>query len=281
MRIPSSVEEMSASDVSSTKSNSGLYNTLVESGTNLIALPNEGNTVYASISEPTLNGQAPALPVSAVLHRSLHQQPRRVVEAQGCWLTLDNGHKILDATGGAAVACLGHGHEAIKNAMFDQINTVSYCHSLFYGTAVGEALADSLIASTIHQMARAFIVSSGSEAMEAAVKMARQYFMESKPPQPNRVRFIARKQSYHGTTLGSLAVGGHVARRELYEPLLIQNVSHVSPCYAYRGMEDGERVESYVSRLADELDREFQRVGPDSVCAFVAEPIVGAVGLPR
>jgi adenosylmethionine-8-amino-7-oxononanoate aminotransferase len=216
---------------------------------------------------------------SSVLHRTLHELPKTVVKAAGLILTLNDGQEIIDATGGAAVACLGHGNEVVKQAILDQMNTVSYCHSLFYGTAAGEALAGSLIASTDHQMAKAFIVSSGSEAMEAAVKMSRQYFLELKPSQPKRTRFIARKQSYHGTTLGSLSIGGHVARRELYEPLLSTNVSHVSPCYAYRGMGRGESREAYVARLAEELDQEFQRVGPDTVCAFVAEPIVGAVSL--
>jgi adenosylmethionine-8-amino-7-oxononanoate aminotransferase len=216
---------------------------------------------------------------SAVLHRSLHDLPKRVVKASGLTLTLNNGQEIIDASGGAAVSCLGHGNEVIKQAIIDQMNTVSYCHSLFYGTAAGEALAESLVASTDHQMAKAFIVSSGSEAMEAAAKMARQYFIELKPSQPQRTRFIARQQSYHGTTLGSLSIGGHVARRELYEPMLSSNTSHVSPCYAYRGMLEGESTESYVSRLAKELDEEFQLVGPETVCAFVAEPVVGAVSL--
>lgn len=216
---------------------------------------------------------------SSVLHRSLRVLPKKVVEASGLILTLDDGQEIIDASSGAAVACLGHGNAAVKQAMFDQINSVSYCHSLFYGTSASEGLGDSLIASTDGQMARAFIVSSGSEAMEAAVKMARQYFLELKPAQPQRTRFIARKQSYHGTTLGALSIGGHVARRELYEPLLSTNVSHVSPCYAYRGMKSGETTQAYVARLAEELDQEFQRVGPGTVCAFVAEPVVGAVSV--
>ena len=213
---------------------------------------------------------------SSVLHRTLHALPKKVVRASGLTLTLDDGQEIIDASGGAAVACLGHGNDTVKHAIGDQMDTVAYCHSLFYGTSVGEELAESLMASTDGQMARAFIVSSGSEAMEAAVKMARQYFLELKPSQPGRTRFIARQQSYHGTTLGALAIGGHVARRELYEPLLSTNTSHVSPCFPYRGMKESESADSYVTRLAKELDEEFQRVGPDTVCAFVAEPIVGA-----
>jgi adenosylmethionine-8-amino-7-oxononanoate aminotransferase len=224
-------------------------------------------------------GDGGAATGSSVLHRTLHELPKTVVNASGLALTLNDGQEIIDASGGAAVTCLGHGNEAVKQAMVDQLNRVSYCHSLFYGTSAGEELAESLIASTGYQMAKAFIVSSGSEAMEAAVKMSRQYFLELKPPQPTRTRFIARMQSYHGTTLGALSIGGHVARRDLYEPLLSTNVSHVSPCFAYRGMSEGESTASYVARLAQELDHEFQRVGPDTVCAFVAEPVVGAVSL--
>ena len=112
--------------------------------------------------------------------------------------------------------------------------------------------------------------------MDAAVKLARQYFLELDPPQPRRIRFIARNGSYHGNTLGALSISGHKARRAIYEPMLLPNVSHVSACNAYRGMLPDETIKAYVDRLADELDNEFQRVGPDTVCAFVAEPVVGA-----
>lgn len=118
---------------------------------------------------------------------------------------------------------------------------------------------------------------AGSEAIEAAMKLARQYHLEISPPQPQRTKFIARKESYHGTTLGSLSLGGHVSRRALFEPMLLENISRVSACNAYRGKADGEGDEEYVARLATELDEEFQRLGPDTVCAFVAEPVVGAV----
>ncbi|KAF2756952.1 PLP-dependent transferase [Pseudovirgaria hyperparasitica] len=234
-----------------------------------------------SVKDKLSNGHAetespePAKP-SAVLHRSLHEDPITVIRASGNYLYTSNGQKILDATGGAAVSCLGHGDERIKQAINAQLDEVAYCHSLFFGTNGGEALAHELIEGTNGEMAKAFIVSSGSEAMEAAMKMARQYFLELSPPQPNRTRFIARKQSYHGTTLGALSLGGHVARRALYEPLLGTNISHVSECNVYRGMRDGEDEVAYVKRLAKELDEEFQRVGPGNVCAFVAEPVVGA-----
>ena len=115
--------------------------------------------------------------------------------------------------------------------------------------------------------------------MEAAMKLARQYYQELSPPQLSRYRFIARKGSYHGTTLGALSTSGHVARRAIYEPMLMTNTSYVSACNSYRGIKDGETTEAYVARLAQELEVEFQTVGPDTVCAFVAEPVVGAVSM--
>lgn len=114
--------------------------------------------------------------------------------------------------------------------------------------------------------------------MESAMKFSRQYFLEKNPPEPERTRFIARHGSFHGTTLGALSMGGHKARRALFEPMLLGTVSHVSPCFAYRH-QGSDSVDEYVARLAAELDQEFQRVGPHKVIAFVAEPVVGAVGV--
>ncbi|KAL1979524.1 hypothetical protein VTN96DRAFT_5667 [Rasamsonia emersonii] len=213
---------------------------------------------------------------SAVLHRDIHHIPKQAVRGEGSYIFLENGQKILDATGGAAVSCLGHGNDQVNQAIVAQINQISYCHTAFFGIKTFEELAALMVNSTGNRLTKLFVISSGSEAMEAAMKLARQYFLELSTPQPQRTRFIARRQSYHGTTLGALSMGGHVSRRELFEPLLLPNVSHVSPCYAYRGRKDGESDEDYVARLANELDAEFQRVGPETVCAFVAEPVVGA-----
>jgi adenosylmethionine-8-amino-7-oxononanoate aminotransferase len=113
--------------------------------------------------------------------------------------------------------------------------------------------------------------------MDTAMKMARQYFMEISPQQNKRINFIARKGSYHGTTLGSLSMSGHVARRKLFNDMLLTNIHYVSPCNEYRGMKEGQTTEEYVQQLADELDQKFQELGPDTICAFVAEPVVGAV----
>lgn len=264
-----------------------------------VSVVNDGNVVHPNGDLPILphkssNGLGSGHSTSNVLHRSLHYDPTRVESAHGNLLHLSNGLQIFDATGGAAVACLGHGDERsvhmrtncktiaellqrIAKAVADQMRKVSYCHSLFYATDSTEQLADMLIESTAGEMARAFIISSGSEANEAALKMARQYHLEKTPSEPSRTKVIARQQSYHGTTLGTLAVGGHVARRALYEPMLSTNTSHVSPCYAYRGIKCVlESEESYVRRLEEELEAEFRRLGPQNVAAFMAEPVVGA-----
>lgn len=166
---------------------------------------------------------------------------------------------------------------SVQQALIEQMDQVSYCHSLFYATHAAEDLANLLIESTYNEMARAFFVSSGSEAVEASLKLARQYHLEKASPEPQRVHFISRHQSYHGTTLGALAAGGHVARRAIFEPILSTNTSRVSPCYSYRGLNDTEETaDSYVRDLEAELDAEFQRIGLDTVAAFIAEPVVGA-----
>lgn len=219
---------------------------------------------------------AEAVQASGILHRSLKTLPHKVIRASGNYITLSNGQQILDATGGAAVSCLGHGEKRVQDAIMRQLDEAAYCHSLFFSTSAAEALGKELIAGTNGEMAKAFIVSSGSEAIEAAMKLARQYHLEKSPTQPGRTKFIARKESYHGTTLGSLSLGGHVSRRAMFEPMLLPNISRVSACNAYRGKKDGESDEDYVARLAQELDDEFQRIGPESVVAFVAEPVVGA-----
>ncbi|VUC30121.1 unnamed protein product [Clonostachys rosea] len=213
---------------------------------------------------------------SAVLHRSLKTPPMLVVSARERYLTFSDGHEILDSTCGAAVACIGSHNERVKKAMIEQIDKFSYCNSMFFGHPIGEELCAELIRGTDGAMAKAYIMCSGSEAMDSAMKMARQYFTEISPKENKRVNFIAREGSYHGTTIGGLSMSGHVARRSLFLDMLLPNIHRVSACNPYRGMTKGQTTEKYVAQLADELDRKFQEVGPDTVCAFVAEPVVGA-----
>ncbi|KAI3588126.1 pyridoxal phosphate-dependent transferase [Fusarium oxysporum f. sp. albedinis] len=211
----------------------------------------------------------------STLHAKINSPPPRIVKSQGCWLETEQGHRILDASSGAAVVSIGHNESRVKNAISSQLDQVAYCYNPFFTTEAAEKISSFLTESTNGAMSKVFIVSSGTEAVEAALKIARQYFTELPTPQPSRTKFIARKQSYHGNTLGSLAVGGHKARRGVYEPILAANVSHVSPCYPYREMKADETEQQYTQRLAKELDDEFQRLGPDTVCAFIAETVSG------
>ena len=210
---------------------------------------------------------------SHILHRQLRGNYPVAVTAQGCWITDSAGNKYLDASGGAAVSCLGHGHPAVLAAMHAQIDRIAYAHTSFFSTEVAEQLADTLIASAPKGTSHVYLVSGGSEAMEAALKLARQYFVEKGEPQ--RARFIARRNSYHGNTLGALAVGGNQWRRRQFAPMLI-DVEHVAPTYAYRDQRDGESAEQYGERLAQELAATVARIGGENVIAFVAETIGGA-----
>lgn len=208
-----------------------------------------------------------------VFHRQLRQPVPTAVEGQGAYLIDSSGRRYLDACGGAAVSCLGHGHPEVLAAMHAQLDRLAYAHTSFFTTEVAEALASDLIAHAPAGMSHVYLVSGGSEAMEAALKMARQYFVEI--GQPQRRHFIARRQSYHGNTLGALAVGGNAWRRAQFAPLLM-DVTHVSPCYEYRDRLTDETPEAYGQRLVQELADTVERLGPDTVLAFVAETVGGA-----
>ncbi|MFO1027013.1 MAG: aspartate aminotransferase family protein [Acetobacteraceae bacterium] len=211
--------------------------------------------------------------MSRILHRS-GAIPPVAINGDGIYLHTADGRRIIDGSGGAAVACIGHGNRRVADAIFFTAAGMAYAHTGTFSNQPAEDLAELLLQDEPGGLTRAWFCSSGSEGNEAAIKLARQYFLEI--GQPQRVRTIARRQSYHGTTLGALAAGGNMMRREKYEPILSPAHSLVSPCFAYRFQHDGETDAQYVDRLADELDAEFQRVGPDTVTAFLAEPVVGA-----
>ncbi|MWP39422.1 aspartate aminotransferase family protein [Rhodobacter sphaeroides] len=194
-------------------------------------------------------------------------------EGEGCYILDAEGRRYLDGSGGAAVSCLGHSNAAVRAALHDQLDRLAFAHTGFFTSEPAERLADRLAAAAPEGIERVYLVSGGSEAVEAALKLARQYFMEV--GQPGRHRVIARRQSYHGNTLGALAAGGNEWRRAQFAPLLVET-SHVSPCYEYRGRAEDESLEAYGLRVADELEAEIQRLGPETVMAFVAEPVVGA-----
>jgi adenosylmethionine-8-amino-7-oxononanoate aminotransferase len=210
---------------------------------------------------------------SRVLHRS-GGQPPVAVSGDGIYLQLADGSRIIDASGGAAVSCLGHGNRRIAEAIGRQAAAMAYAHTGTFSSQPAEDLAHIVLDGEPGDLSHAYFCSSGSEGTEASLKLARQYFVEI--GQPQRVHFIARRQGYHGNTLGALAAGGNLMRRALYEPILSPAFSLVSPCFAYRFQNQGESDAQYVDRLANELEAEFQRLGPDTVAAFLAETVVGA-----
>lgn len=196
------------------------------------------------------------------------------VAGDGVYLIDAEGRQYLDACGGAAVSCLGHSPARVIQAACEQLNKVAFAHTGFFTSEPAEQLADQLIKEAPEGIDRVYFVSGGSEAVEAALKLARQYFLER--GETNRSHVIGRRQSYHGNTLGALGSGGNQWRRRQFEPLLPQQMSHISPCHFWRWGEANESAEAYGLRVANELETEIRRVGEDRVCAFIAEPVVGA-----
>ncbi len=208
-----------------------------------------------------------------VFHRHTHHTYPLAVRGDGVYVVDSEGKRYLDASGGAAVSCLGHSHPSVIQAIKDQLDKLPYAHTSFFTNAPSEALAEHLIEHAPSGLERVYFVSGGSEANESAMKLARQYFVEI--GQPQRHKFIARWQSYHGNTLGALAAGGNRARRDMFQPLLI-DVSHIPPCFAFREKPSQESEEDYGQRVADELETEILSQGPDTVIGFIAETVVGA-----
>ena len=211
--------------------------------------------------------------MTRILHRSIHATLPVAVAGRGIELFDADGKAYIDASGGAAVSCLGHGHPDVIAALHEQLDRVAYAHTGFFTTEVAEKLADRLVQDAPEGLDHVYLVSGGSEAIEAALKMARQYFVEK--GEPKRRHIIARRQSYHGNTLGALAAGGNEWRRAQFAPLLIET-HHIDPCYAYRYQQPGESDEEYGLRAANLLEGKLLELGPDEVIAFVAEPVVGA-----
>jgi len=211
--------------------------------------------------------------MSHVFPRHTKANPPVAESGDGCYIIDKTGKKYFDGSGGAAVSCLGHSDPDVTKAIKDQIDHIAFAHTGFFTSEPAEELADLLISHAPGNLDRVYFVSGGSEAVEAALKLARQYFLEK--GEPSRHRVIARRQSYHGNTLGALATGGNQWRREPFAPLMI-DTSHISPCYEYRGRRDDETAFEYGQRVAGELETEILRLGPENVMAFVAEPVVGA-----
>jgi adenosylmethionine-8-amino-7-oxononanoate aminotransferase len=211
--------------------------------------------------------------MSHVFGRDTRERSPIAVRGEGIYLFDESGRAYLDASCGAGVSCLGHGHPLVGEAIKRQVDRLAFAYTGFFSNEPQEALADELIAHAPRGLARVFFCAGGSEGTEAALKLARQYHVEC--GQPQRRHFISRWFSYHGNTLGALAVSGHHARRETYLPLL-QAVTHISPCFAYRGMRTGETERDYGTRVANELESAILALGTENVAAFIAEPVVGA-----
>ncbi|WP_027151862.1 aspartate aminotransferase family protein [Mesorhizobium sp. WSM2561] len=208
-----------------------------------------------------------------ILHRQIHASLPVAAGGKGIELFDRDGRAYIDASGGAAVSCLGHGHPEVTAALHAQADKLAYAHTSFFTNEPAETLADKLVAGAPQGISHVYFVSGGSEAVEAAVKMARQFFVET--GRPERRNVIARRQSYHGNTLGALAAGGNEWRRAQFRPLLI-DTHHIDPCYAYRYQKAGESEAAYGLRAAQALEDKILELGPDTVMAFVAEPVVGA-----
>ena len=211
--------------------------------------------------------------MSRLLHRVAKTAPPVAVGGRGVYVFDAAGKAYLDASGGAAVSCLGHGHPEVLAALHKQLDALAYAHTSFFTTEAAENLADRLVEDAPAGLSHVYLVSGGSEAVEAALKLARQYFVER--GEPRRRHIIARQQSYHGNTLGALAAGGNAWRRAQFQPLLIAT-HHIEPCFAYRFQREGETDADYAARAAQSLEDKILELGPDSVLAFVAETVVGA-----
>lgn len=210
---------------------------------------------------------------SHVMHRALRSEPQSIVSGSGISFTLANGKTLIDASSGPAVSCLGHHRPEVAKAVADQINKIGYVYSIGYTSDAAEELATMLLQDKPGGLSRAMFFNSGSEATDAAIKLATQYWKEKGEPQRRNV--ISRAQSYHGNTIGALCVSGAEARRAMYSDWMSNNVTFVDPCYAYRAKPEGQSDEEYLAGLVKQLDGEFQRLGPDTVSAFFAETISG------
>ncbi|KAH7121608.1 pyridoxal phosphate-dependent transferase [Dactylonectria macrodidyma] len=209
-----------------------------------------------------------------LLHRSLAQEPFMVESASGIELKLASGQTIIDACAGAAVALIGHGNEEVTQAMVEQARKVSYVHTQAYTTEPAEELANIILEGNPYGLEKAFFVGSGSEAVESALKLARQYFYEK--GEPARVNLVSRIQSYHGNTMAAMSISTNQARKAPFQGFCYPNVSHVSPAYTYQYKRESESEAEYTARLLEELESEFLRLGPETVAAFIAETVSGA-----
>jgi adenosylmethionine-8-amino-7-oxononanoate aminotransferase len=209
-----------------------------------------------------------------LLHRSFIDPPALVERAEGVNLFLSDGRKVIDACAGAAVALIGHGNKEVHQAIINQLQKVSYVHTQSYTTQSAEDLANLILQGSPYGLEKAFFVGSGSEAVESALKLARQYYFEKN--EPERLHIVSRRQGYHGNTMTTMSISGNLARKIPFEGFSYPHTSQVSPAFAYRNMRDNETEIEYTARLLQELEDELLRVGSHKVMAFIAEPVAGS-----
>lgn len=211
--------------------------------------------------------------MSSLINRSLTFQYPVAVSGDGVYVIDKKGNRYLDGSSGAGVSCLGHSNEEVVAAMHEQAQKLSFASTVFYTTDVAEQLADELVSRAPDSLHYVSLGNGGSEQVENALKLARQYHMDTGNPDKSIV--IGREQSYHGMTLGTLGVSGHIQRRDLYEPML-PNSYKIPPYYEYRHKREGESVAEYSLRAANYLEAKILELGEDKVAAFICEPVVGA-----
>ena len=209
---------------------------------------------------------------SAVFHRDLHAAYESIVGADGMYLRTEDGQRILDAVGGAGTVVIGHGVREITDAVARHGGEVSFVYGATFTNPWQEQLAAELVAMSPEIAARVYFVSGGSEGNETAIKMARQYHLQC--GRPGRHKVIARWQSFHGSTLATLSLSGRPAWREPFLPQLTA-VPHIVPPYCYR-CPLGHTYPGCGVACADDLERMILMEGPDSIAAFIAEPVIGS-----
>jgi adenosylmethionine-8-amino-7-oxononanoate aminotransferase len=208
-----------------------------------------------------------------LLNRSLHDRYPHAARAEGVHIFDEAGRRYIDGSSGAGVSCLGHGNGEVLEAMREQGARVTFASSVFFATDIAEELADDLVRHAPAGMARASFGCSGSEQVENAMKLARQYHVDTGKPAKRLI--VGRRQSYHGMSIATLNVGGHAQRRELYEPMFAGTYL-TEPHFEYRYRRDDEDADGYSRRAADALEETLLALGPENVAAFLCEPVVGA-----
>ena len=216
-----------------------------------------------------------AIDSSSLFSRNLRKQYPVAVRGEGSWIVDSKGRRYLDASGQAAVVSIGHGVPEIGRAMAEQSNRIAFAHTSQFHSEPAEKLASRVLTiapRNFQHGGRVYFTSGGSEATETAIKLVRQYFLETK--QPSRFRIVSRKQSYHGSTLGAMSVSGNVGRRAPYAPM-IPEWGHVAPCFCYHCPFNKTYPECNLA-CADDLDAFVRANDSSTVAAFLFEPVVGA-----